>query len=1063
MTRLDLKPAHKPIRAYYDSLAAFEKHAATKETSVRPAFADLLKFCARKFGWTLIEEYGYTLASGTRGAIDGAILTDLSIVTGYWEAKDLGDDLRKEIAKKFKAGYPQSNILFQTPERAILYQDKIEIGEYDLTKPERLIACLQDFFGGSKVEDEVQWEEAVESFKERMPEFGEKLLQLIATERASNPKFAEAFRSFADLCKASINPNLSDKAVEEMLIQHLLTRRIFATVFGLPDFIHRNPIGQEIEKVVGVLTSRNFNSEDFFKPLEHFYARLEQKARTITVWEEKQQFLNTVYEKFFQGFSVKVADTHGIVYTPQPIVDFMVRSVQHILKTEFNRSLAHENVHILDPFVGTGSFMMRIIREIGATQKSKLPQKYKNELHCNEVMLLPYYIASMNIEHEYYQQTKHYEPFDGICLVDTFELAEPHQTSLFTTENTERVERQKRSPIFVIIGNPPYNAGQVNENDNNKNRKYPVIDKRIADTYAKGSQAKLLRKLYDPYVKAFRFASDRVIRNKEGVVAFISNNSYLTDFSFDRMRASLFKEFNKIYVLDLGGNARKGGLVANSNVFDITVGVSITLLVKTSSDKSNKIYYHRIGDENSKKGKFDAMKSYQKIAGVDWREVNPDSKNNWISDGLETDYDNLISVGHKKSHSLAESKFLFQQYSLGLSTNRDSTVYSFNHDSLRASMENFSEGYNDTLLRFKKEGKAADVDSFVEYSLLKWSRNLKRELRRGNPLKLNDDRIRLGLYRPFVTKFLYLDDIAVDEPGSMMKFFPEGASNTVIALSDVAQRAPFSLLASDKPIDLHLAATTDAFQCFPFYTYTEDGGNRKENITDWALEQFRERLASPGQPTADVPLPAGRGRGSVGEKKKNKIPPIPLSQQGEGLGERPVGKWDIFYYVYGLLHHPGYRTKYAANLRRELPRIPLPNDSESFWKFSEAGKQLAELHVNYESQPEYDLEEVWSGEGLDLRVEKMKLMKDKTAIVYNQHLTLRGIPAEAFEYRLGNRSAIDWIIDQYQLSTDKRSGIVNDPNRADNPGYILSLIKRVVTVSVETVKIVREIEAIELA
>lgn len=377
----------------------------------------------------------------------------------------------------------------------------------------------------------------------------------------------------------AINPNLSDQAVEEMLIQHLLTERIFRKVFNNPDFAQRNIIAREIEKVISALTSRSFSRHDFLNSLDRFYGAIETTAATIEDYSEKQDFLNTVYEKFFQGFSVKVADTHGIVYTPQPIVDFMVRSVDDILKREFGKTdgLASDGVAVLDPFVGTGNFLLRVLRQM---PKSKLPHKYAHELFCNEVMLLPYYIASMNIEHEYYELTGRYEPFNGISLVDTFELAEGRQMPLFAPENTQRVQRQKNTPIFVIIGNPPYNAKQVSENDNNKNRNYPVIDGRVAETYGKDSTAILKNQLNDPYIKAIRWASDRI--GEDGIIALVTNSGFITASASDGVRKNLRQDFNKIYIIDLGGNVRENPELSGTthNVFGIQVGVSVNSYIK---------------------------------------------------------------------------------------------------------------------------------------------------------------------------------------------------------------------------------------------------------------------------------------------------------------------------------------------------------------------------------------------------------------------------------------------------------------------------------------------------
>ena len=519
MPTLNLKPSHKSVKDYYAALDRFTHLNVTRETAVRSAFQSLLEHCARQLRWTLVPEHTVNPRASRRVIVDGALIDDFHLAHGYWEAKDEDDDLPAEVERKFAAGYPRDNILFQTPRRAMLWQNGSLALDADLTDAPQLIETLQVFFG-YRPQEYAAWEEAVAQFKERVAQIGQGLAKLIRQERGTNQRFTAAFAEFLQKCRQAINPALSEAAVEEMLVQHMLTERLFRTVFNNPDFTRRNVIANEIAGVIDALTSQTFSRDEFLKSLDHFYVAIERTAATISDFSHKQQFLNTVYEQFFQGFSVKVADTHGIVYTPQPIVDFMVRSVAAILEREFGRTLGSEGVHIIDPFVGTGNFIVRIMREIPRTA---LPRKFASELHCNEVMLLPYYIASMNIEHEYFDATERYQPFEGICLVDTFDLAEDRQLPLFAPANSQRVESQKDTPMFVVIGNPPYNMGQVNENDNNQNRKYPTIDKRVSETYANDSMATNRNKLSDPYVKAIRWASDRI--GEEGVIAFVTNSS----------------------------------------------------------------------------------------------------------------------------------------------------------------------------------------------------------------------------------------------------------------------------------------------------------------------------------------------------------------------------------------------------------------------------------------------------------------------------------------------------------------------------------------------------------
>ena len=652
MPTLTLKPTHKPIRDYYTALDRYTRLGVTHETAVRSAFQFLLESCGRQFDWTLVPEHSMTGDQNKRIVIDGALIDSFRLIHGYWEAKDIHDDLPTEVVRKFEKGYPRDNILFQTPRRAILWQNGQQVRDADLTDPTQLIKILDTFFA-YRPPEYTEWEEAVAHFKDRVPDIGSELANLIQKERDANPRFTGVFRAFYEKCRQSINPNLSEAAVEEMLIQHLLTERIFRTVFNNPDFTRRNVIANEIEKVVDALTSQSFSRDDFLHSLDPFYAAIERTAETINDFSQKQGFLNTVYEQFFQGFSVEVADTHGVVYTPQPIVDFMVRSVDQILKTEFNRSLSDSGVHIIDPFVGTGNFIVRVMREI---RKTALAKKYTTELHCNEVMLLPYYIASMNIEHEFYEAMGRYQPFDGICLVDTFELAEDshyYEASLFTEENTRRVEEQKNTPMFVVIGNPPYNVGQVNENDNNKNREYKAMDKRVKDTYAKDSTATLKTQLSDPYVKAIRWASDRI--EEEGVVAFVTNNSFLDGVAFDGMRKHLEQDFTKIYHINLKGNARTSGerrRKESGNIFDdqIRVGVGISFFIRKAGIKPEgaEVWIYSIDDYLKARDKQEILTQFGDYTNVPMKQATVDAKHTWLTEGLHAEFEILSQWALRK-------------------------------------------------------------------------------------------------------------------------------------------------------------------------------------------------------------------------------------------------------------------------------------------------------------------------------------------------------------------------------------------------------------------------------
>ena len=697
----------------------------------------------------------------------------------------------------------------------------------------------------------------------------------------------------------------------------------------------------------------------------------------------------------------------------------MVRSVQHILQTEFGRSLSDPNVHIIDPFVGTGNFIMRIMQEI---DKTALEHKYTHELHCNEIMLLPYYIASMNIEHAFFEVTGDYKPFNGICLANSFELAEDRQFLLFTPENTERVKRQKETDMFVVIGNPPYNAKQTNENDNNKNQKYKTLDNRVKETYSQASRATNKNALSDPYVKAIRVASDRI--RDEGIVAFVTNNSFLDGVAFDGMRKHLEHDFTKIYHIDLKGDARTSGerrRKEGGNIFDdqIRVGVGISFFIKKADAKSEQteVWLYSVDDYLKARDKQNALIQFDDCANVPMKHITSDAKHTWLTEGIHPEFETFTPIGTQEARNAkAEAEnVIFKIYSRGVNTSRDAWVYNCSRNTLAENIGRMIDTYNEQVFMWQHQGEIA-VDNFVDHDdqKIKWSRDLKLDLKRGKIAEYTEHKLRHSLYRPFTKSNLFFDRIMNEEVYNFPSIYPTPETETenrTICLTAIGSKKSFHCLMTQQITDIHLTGDS---QCFPFYTYDEDGTNRRENITDWALGQFRGHYS-----------------------------------------DDTITKRDIFHYIYALLHHPDYRERYQANLKRNLPHLPYTPD---FWGFAKAGERLSEIHINYENADEYPLRFIETPDTqLNWHVEKMKLSQDKTQIKYNKFLTLDGIPAEAFDYQLGNRSALDWIIDQYRIKTDKRSGITNNPNNPDDPQYIIKLIKKVITVSLETVEIVEKL------
>jgi predicted helicase len=1056
MTTL-IKPDHKAIANYHQRLnEARASKDSQHEGNIRHAFANLLESTAKAKDWRLVQELSVRV-QGRTIRYDGVLRDSYNLPHGYWEAKDSSDNLDVEIRNKRDKNYSFKNIIFEDTQEAVLFQGGYEVIRADVDDPDGLADLLSRFYT-HEIAPFRDFDAAIAHFQEEIPHIAQTLNHRIKQSHKDNKRFKAAYADFMELCKTALNPNISADAVDEMLIQHMLTERLIRKVFDVETFVQRNVIAAEIEKVIAALTSKHFNRKAFLGALDRFYTVIEKAADELATFTEKQHFINTVYERFFQGYSVKVADTHGIVYTPQEIVDFMCAAVQETLMDEFGLTLGDPGVHILDPCTGTGNFIVNLINRVPIRD---LERVYRQQLFANEVMLLPYYVAALNIEHAYYDRTGNYEPFDGLSFVDTLDLAESDQMrmSFMTEANTERVERQKKAAINVIIGNPPYNVGQLNENDNNKNRAYEVIDGRVKDTYAKDSKATLKMQLYDAYVKFIRWATDR-LGDRDGIVCYVTNNGFLEGSPFDGMRKHIMQDFTRIYVIDLKGDVRRDSMRdgipigEEHTVFGkaAMVGISIIVLVRNSANEDHKLFYAAADWRATRVEKLGWLAknvvldgTHNSLNTVKWEQLTPDDRNTWLALEHAGEFDAFIPVGTKETKQAPglDAETIFKSYSPGTMTGRDSVVRDFDQENLVQRIKRLCENYNAEVDRFGR-GSTKNIDSFVSYEHIKWSDTLKRHLKQKHYAEFLAVSVRASSYRPYTKQFLYYDRILIDRGGLFRTIFPTTdleRENTIICCTSHSQ-VPFVVQIINNIPDVAVGGRTT--QCFPFYIYDKDGSNRRENITGWALGQFQEHYAN---------SPLQR-----------------ISMRGVGPGVRSISKWDIFYYVYGLLHHPEYRERYADNLKRELPRIPY---APEFWAFSEAGKKLAELHLNYEDEEPYQLDWVVDeGQPISYQVEKMRL-REKTVrsdetpyavydtLVINDTLTMRNIPPQAFAYRLGNRSALEWVVDQYRIKTDKRSGIKSDPNQYGDDRYIVDLVEKVVQVSVETVAIVAELAELD--
>jgi predicted helicase len=1023
------------IQQYLNQLQDLRKVAGThREMVVREAFKDLLKGWAREHDLIFVPEYEIAAPTKERRYVDGALLHALRVPFGYWEAKDDKDDLNTEIATKLRRGYPQDNIIFEDSTLAVLIQNKNEVMRCAVDDVAALEKLLKLFFGFARPEV-AQFRKAVEQFKTDLPAVLGALRDMIEQAHGTNAEFRRAAQSFLEHAQETINPSLTAADVREMLIQHVLTEEIFAAVFPGTPFHQDNNVARELYKLEATFFTGNTKFQTL-KGLEPYYGAIRTAAAQIATHHEKQSFLKVIYEGFYKVYNPKAADRLGVVYTPNEIVRFMIESADWLCEQHFGRTLLDKDVEILDPATGTGTFVCELLEHFRG-QPAKLKHKYREELHANEVAILPYYVANLNIEATYAAITGEYKEFPNLCFVDTLDNVGLHtaavgtQASLFgsvTEENVARIRRQNSRKISVIIGNPPYNANQLNENENNKNREYPEIDQRIKATYIAASTAQKT-KLYDMYARFLRWSSDRVDRN--GIIAFVSNSSFIDSRTFDGFRRCVAKEFNEIWIVDLKGNARTAGeqrRKEGGNVFDdqIRVGVAVYFLVRKTGGKGCRIFYGAVRDYAKADEKREFL-SAKRLADRSFEEARPDAKGNWINQ-TSNDFETLMPIATKEAKAAKTSgqgKAIFKLFSFGVVTNRDEWVYADEPDDLAAKVRALIGAYNADVNRLRGERKSAKLAELLDTSI-KWTRAVKKDLRRGVRYQFERERIVETLYRPFVKRWLYYSPQLNEMPNRTPKIFADGtARNRCLVLTDPTAQKPWMACSVDRLPDMHFVGAAAGTVCMPLKRYGAQG-QIEDNITDWALDQFKKHY-----------------------------------QPGRGKKERPITKEAIFHYVYGVLHDPVYREKYALNLKRELPRIPFYLD---FWQWVDWGNTLMDLHIGYETV------EPWRLKRTDLPDEKareagmapkamLKADKEFGRIAVDSETTLTGVPPEAWDHQLGNRSALEWILDQYKEKKPKDPTIrakFDTYRFAAHKEKVIDLLARVTAVSVATVKITRE-------
>ncbi|MDB4066810.1 DEAD/DEAH box helicase family protein [Flavobacteriaceae bacterium] len=898
-----------------------------------------------------------------------------------------------------------------------------------------------------KVGDRVYWEK----WAKDVAVIAENQIDRITHLVNDNNRHQIAFDNFLTGLQKNINPSISKAEAIEMLSQHIITKPVFEALFEGYSFVKSNAVSKAMQGMLDVLESDRLEVEN--ETLDKFYESVRKRASGIDNAEGKQRIIIELYDKFFKTAFPKMVEQLGIVYTPVEVVDFIIHSVNDVLKKEFNKTVSDEGVHILDPFTGTGTFITRLLQN-GLIEQKDLFRKYTKELHANEIVLLAYYIAAINIESAYHDATEdpddgigkeRFTPYEGIVLTDTFQLAESDGSDKLFSEmfpqNSERVQKQKDAPIQVIIGNPPYSVGQKSENDNAKNQKYKNLDNRISDTYVKNSNTSMNKALYDAYIKSFRWSSDRLDNKNGGIIAFVTNGSWIDGNSTTGFRKVIEKEFSKIYVFNLRGNQRTSGELSRREGGKIfgsgsRTPITITLLIKKPDHLGKaEIYYHDIGDYLNREEKLKIISEFRSITSLPLKTIHPNGKGDWINKRNEK-FLKFIPLGSKDK----KVNTFFTLNSNGVVTSRDSWTYNFKEKGIRDNMVKMINFYNNEVKRTKGKVEIINTDQLK----ISWSRALKQSLKQKHLREFSKENIVIASYRPFMKQQFYFDNNFNECVYQQPKIFPfDKHENLVICCTGVGASKSFTTYISDIIPNLD---GLEKLQSFPLYYY-EKNENKQNTLFD--TNQEDEYI------------------------KRDGLSDFILERAKKQYG-KSITKEDIFYYVYGILHSSDYRKTFENDLKKMLPRLPLLDKPKDFWSYSKAGRELAELHLNYESVAAYDDLDIEGIDSQNYQVQKMafgktkkeidgknKTVADKSIIHFNSSITISNIPEKAYEYVVNGKPAIEWIMERYKITIDKKSGIKNNPNdwadEVGNPRYILDLLLSIINVSVQTVDIVEEL------
>ena len=1013
-------PDYPHITAYYARRREpVEFGGSDHELNIRPAFQNCLDAYCREHRerLVLIPE----LKTAGNVVPDGTVKDTLRMARGYWEAKDSHDDLDAEIRAKFNRGYPKDNIVFEDSETAVLVQNGDVALRVDMSRPGELHRLIRRFLDYELPNIE-EFRQAQAQFKADLPAVLENLRQSVAAAEEGNAAYWSKASEFLALCRRSIGPDVSEADVREMLLQHILTKDIFHRVFDEDQFHKENNVAGQLDELEGTFFTGNVRREAIDR-LRAYYGAIGRAADEIADYAEKQQFLKAIYEDFYQAYNPAAADRLGVVYTPNEVVDFIIRGTDHLLQKHFGKTLADDHVQILDPATGTGTFVTNLINHLPL---DRLEHKYLNEIHANEVAILPYYIANLNIEYTYRERTGRYLEFPNLCFVDTLDNMDwqgagasggavqrqgAFNLGALSEENWIRVQEQNAKPVSVIIGNPPYNDSATLWGDGGANRGYSDIDRRIRETYVQEGTAQRTHQ-YDMYKRFIRWASDRL--DDDGIIGFVTNRAYLDTRQDDGFRKVAAEEFTDIYVLDLGSDVRRNPKISGTthNVFGIQTGVAIGFFVREKARLGQcGIRYARREDAELAKDKLAYLRDAA-LDGIEFEGITPDKHNDWLNQS-NSDFEKLLVLANRETKfakTVADEQAVFGLFTNAVKSNRDDWVYDFEIANLRNKALFFADAYNELL----------DNNDKTYDPIIKWSSTLRDRFQRGERIVYNDGNLARLSYRPFVNKW-HFSDIALNDrlTRNHYEMFGPDLQQPNQVINFCVNGKAFYVLATDKPADFHFTGDT---QCLPLYRYTDDG-ERVSNITQWGIRQFNDHYR---QEWGDA-----------------------FDQQA---GPEGITAEDIFAYTYAVLHDPVYRHDYRVDLLREFPRLPFYHD---FHLWRDMGRELLDLHVGFEEAEPYPLERV-DLEGEPRRV-ILRADKEKGAIILDDKTTLVGVPPEAWEYLLGSRSALEWVLDQYRERKPRDPTIAQRFNTyrfADYKEWVIDLLGRVCAVSVKTVELV---------